>query len=140
MTLERFQQTGSAFHTEAIGYDVGEKWHQLRYIIMIMNIYSSGKTFDLGPTSDFYEGNIATWSRLYCARQYNKDNTDKFGIDLFVISDSTHFFVRHIYNSVNFNIHERAANLPTTIKVVVNLIITAGVVNNSDGAKQMCVR
>ena len=56
------------------------------------------------------------------------------------MADSTHYFVRHIDNSVNFNIHERASNLPTTIKVVVNLIITAGVVNNSDGAKQMCVR
>ena len=98
----------------------------------------TSKTFDLGPTSAFYEGNIATWSRLYCARQYNKDNTDKFGIYLFVISDSTHFFVRHIDNSVNFNIHERAYNLPTTIKVVVYLIITAGVVNNPDGARKMC--
>ena len=56
----------------------------------------TSKTFDLGPTSTFYEGNIATWSRFYCARQYNKDNTDKFCIGLFVMADSTHFFVRHI--------------------------------------------
>ena len=50
-------------------------------------------------------------------------------IDFFVLADSTHYFVRHIdvyqlNNSGNVDIHVRASNLPTTIKVVVNGIIT----------------
>ena len=102
----------------------------------------TSKTFDLGPTAPFDEGVIATCSRFWFVRQYNKDNTDKFRIDLFLRADSTHYFVRHIdiyqgNNSVNIDIHARATNLSTAIKVVVNGIITAGVVNDPNGAREL---
>ena len=58
------------------------------------------------------------------------------------MANSTHYFVRNIdvyqvNHSVNIDIHERAANLPTKIKVFFNGIITAGVVNDHDGAREL---
>ena len=102
----------------------------------------TGNTFDLGPTADFDEGIIAVRSYFCCVRQYNKDNPDKLRIDFFVMADSTHYFVRHfdvyqLNNSVNIDIHERADNLPTTIEVFVNGIITSGMVNDPDGAREL---
>ena len=45
-----------------------------------------------------------------------------------MLADGTHYFVRHIdvyqvNNAGNVDIHVRASNLPTPIKVVVNGII-----------------
>ena len=63
-------------------------------------------------------------------------------IDLFVMADSTHYFVRHIdvyqvNNAVSIDIYARPANLPTTIGVFVNGIITSDVVNDPDGAIEL---
>ena len=57
---------------------------------------AASKNFDLGPTAVFDEGGIATHSCVYCARQYNKDNPDKFRNDLFVLSNSIYYFIRHL--------------------------------------------
>ena len=73
MNLARFRQIISAFHLEDGKPAVGNKCHQLRYLIRSVND-SASKTFDLGPTSDFYEGGIATHIRFCCVRKYNKDN------------------------------------------------------------------
>ena len=56
-----------------------------------------------------------------------------------MLSDSTHYFVRHIdvyqvNNAGIIDINARAANPPTTIKAVVNVIIKTGVVNYTNGA------
>ena len=60
------------------------------------------------------------------------------------MADSTHYFVRHIdvyqlNNAGNVDIHVRAANIPTTIKVVVNGIITEDVVNDPNGARKLFI-
>ena len=77
--------------------------------------------FYLGPIAAFNEGGIEAHSRLFCVRQYNKDKPEKLRIDFFVIADSTHYFISHIYvyqvnNSGIINIKARVANIPTTIK------------------------
>ena len=59
-----------------------------------------------------------------------------------MLANSTHYLVRHIdfyqvNNSVNIDIHAIAANIPTTIKVVVNGIITTGVVNDPNYVKEL---
>ena len=51
----------------------------------------------------------------------------------------THYFIRHadVYQenyAGNIDIHARAANLPITVKAVVNGIIVAGVRNIPDNA------
>ena len=61
-----------------------------------------------------------------------------------MLADSIHYFVRHIYvyqvnNAKNIDIHVRTANAPTTIKVFVHGIITAGVVNDPNGAIKLCL-
>ena len=100
------------------------------------------KTFDLGPIADFYEGGILTHSCFCYVRQYNSENPNRFRIGLFVLADSTHYCVIYIdvyqvNNAVNIDIHAIAANLPTTIKLVVNGIITSGVGNDTDGARKL---
>ena len=59
-----------------------------------------------------------------------------------MLADITHCLVRHIdvyqeNNAGKFDIHSRVANLLTTVKVVVNVIITVGVVNDPNGAREM---
>ena len=53
-------------------------------------------TFDLGPTDAFDEGFIATISHFWYVRQYNKDKPENLHINLFVLADITHYFIRHI--------------------------------------------
>ena len=95
MTIERFHHIISNFHPEAGEYDIGENWHQLRYLIRSVND-SASKTFELGPTYDLDEGGIATHSRFCCVRQYNKYNPYKLRIGLFFLTDSTQYFVMNI--------------------------------------------
>ena len=57
MNLARFRQIISAFHPEAGESAVSYKCHQLRYTIISVNDAAS-KTFDLGPTAAFDEGDI----------------------------------------------------------------------------------
>ena len=102
----------------------------------------SSKTFDLFPTSAFDEGGIETHRHFCYSRQYNKYKPDKFCIDLFLLYNSTHYFVRHIdiyqvNNAVNIDIHARSSNVQTTIKAVVNRIIAAGVGNDPDGTRKL---
>ena len=94
---------------------------------------SESNNFDLVPTAAFDEVGIATCSCF---------SPDKFRIDFFVMDDSTHYFIRHIYfyqgnNAGNINIHTRAINIPTTVKAVVNGIVEAGVGNDPDGARKL---
>ena len=61
-----------------------------------------------------------------------------------MLADITHCLVRHIdvyqeNNAGKFDIHSRVANLLTTVKVVVNVIITVGVVNDPNGAIKLCL-
>ena len=56
-----------------------------------------------------------------------------------MLANSIQYFVRNIgvyqrKNVENINIHARYANLPSTIKEVVNGTITVGVGNDPDGA------
>ena len=89
MDLAGLCQIRSSFHPKAGKYSVGDKCHQLKYLIRSVND-TTRKTFDLGPTAAFYDISLSTCSRFCCARQYNKDKLDKFHIDLFVLVDSTH--------------------------------------------------
>ena len=103
---------------------------------------AASKTFNLSKTASFDEVGIATQSRFFCVWQYNKDKSDKFHIELFVMADRTHEFVIHIdvyevNNAVNIDIYARAANPLTTIKSVVNGIIAAGVGNDTDSARKL---
>ena len=58
---------------------------------------TTNKTFDLDPTAAFDEGGTETRICFYCGMQYNKDKPEKFCIDLFVLENRTHYFVRNIY-------------------------------------------
>ena len=141
MSLGRFRQIRSAFHPEAGISSVGDKCHQLRFLIRSINS-AAARTFDLGPRAAFDEGGIATRSRFCCVRQYNKDKPAKFRIDFFVLADSEYYFVRHIdvyqgKNAGNIDVAEQAKNLPTTMKAVVNAVIASGMANDPDGAREL---
>ena len=82
-------------HLESGKYSVGDNYHQLRYLTRIVN-NASRKTFDLITISSFSGGSTATHIFLYCMRQYNKDKKEKNPIELFLLADRTHYFVRHI--------------------------------------------
>ena len=54
------------------------------------------KDFDLGTTSAFDEGVIATHRCFCCMWKCNKDNAEKLCINFFVMANSTHYFVKRI--------------------------------------------
>ena len=118
-----------------------DRFHQIRYLIRSFNDATS-KTFDIGTTAAFDEGNISTRSRVLCVKQYNKYKPEKFRIELFVLSYITHNFVRHVdlyqgNNAGNIDIHAISANQQTSIKAVVNGIIVASVGNDTDGSRKL---
>ena len=142
MNLARFCHIRSDFNPEAGKSTVGSKCHQLRYLLRSVND-SESKSFDLGPTDAFDEEGISTHSLFFCVRQYNMCNPEKFRIESFVMANSTHYFVRNIAiyqgnNLGNIDIHARSSNLPTTIKEVVNVIITECAGNDPNGARKLC--
>ena len=77
MPLKRFCQIRSAFHPEFGVSSVGNKCHQLRYLIRNIN-HAAARTYNVGKNVTFDEGVIATRTRFCCVRQYNKDKPDKF--------------------------------------------------------------
>jgi hypothetical protein len=85
----------------------------------------------------FDEGGIACRSRYCPVRQYNKDKPDKFRVDFFILAGSKTYLIYHIdvyqgKNSANIGIYPPAANLPTTMKAVVNAIVKSDLKNGSN--------
>ena len=59
MVISHFINIHSAHHPE-FGYSVvGDKCHQLRFMIRCIN-QATARTFDLVPNAAFYEGGVAT--------------------------------------------------------------------------------
>ena len=71
MNIIIFKHIHSAFHPEAGTYFCGDKFHQLRYFIRMLNDRPK-IVFVLGEHGDFYEGGIATRSR-YCPVRTQKN-------------------------------------------------------------------
>jgi hypothetical protein len=123
------QADSAAFHPE-IGYSkIGDKFHQLRHARNTLN-QASYKTFIPGINMSFDEGGVASRSRFNPVRQYNKDKSQKFCADFFVLCNNSprKYFILHcaVYqgkNAENIGIPEEIVKLRSTQKAVVNAII-----------------
>ena len=86
MSLYCFRHIRYAYNTEFGESEVGDKCHQLIFLIRCIN-QDPARTFYLFPNSDFDEGVISARSRLCCVQKYNKDKIDKLIIDIFVMAN-----------------------------------------------------
>eukprot|EP00957_Ditylum_brightwellii_P072767 5530569-Ditylum_brightwellii.AAC.1 len=75
MTLGCFRQIRSAFHPETGSSAIGDKCHQLKYLIRMINM-AAKRTFYIGPKLAFDEEGVATQSCFCCVQQCNKDKLD----------------------------------------------------------------
>ena len=71
MSISHFRHIYSAYHRYFGDSAVGDKFHQLRFILRCIN-QSAARAFYFGPNVDFDEG-ISTHSHLFCVRKFNKD-------------------------------------------------------------------
>ena len=79
MTLIRFKQIRSAFHPDYRTYFCGDKFHQLRYFILMFNDKEI-IIFFLGEYVAFYEEGITMSSRYCPVHIYNKDKPYKYRV------------------------------------------------------------
>ena len=127
MSLNRYKQMRSAFHPEnKDAGNGGDRCHQIRHALNCLN-RASLMTFLPGQHLAFDEGGISCRSRRCPVRQYSKEKPDKYRVDFFILADSSSYAVLHmdVYqgrNSTNAFVDERAAELPTTQKAVLNAI------------------
>ena len=94
MSLSCFRNIRSAYHTEFGESEVGDKCHQLIFIIQCIN-RAAARAFDFVPNEDFDEGGIETRSFSCCVQQYNKYKPGKIRIGFFVLADSKYYFVQY---------------------------------------------
>ena len=141
MTKPRFKQIRAAFRPE-IGSDrVGDKCHQIRYVLNKFNFHAN-KTFTPGFRMSFDEGGHPCRSRYCPVRQYNKDKPNKFRVDFFILCDSKKYFISHldVYQGKNgTDIHEveQVRGMASTQKAVANAIITANLSNDPCGYREV---
>jgi hypothetical protein len=138
MSLNRFKQIRGAFHPEdkILGNGSEDKCYQLRASINNLNTASLANFVPEGNLG-FDKGGIACRSRSCPIRQYNKDKPDKFCVDFFILAGSATYAIMHIdvyqgKSASNVGIHHRCANLPTTMKAVVNAVIQTDLENGSN--------
>ena len=77
-------------------------------------------------------------SHFFPVNQWNKDNPNKFRVDLFILEDDKQYFIYNIdlyqiNNTNNINVAEEIQHLPTTQKAMLNAILSAGVDNDPEG-------
>ena len=77
MTLIRIKHIHSAFHPESGKYFCGDKCHQLRYFIHVVN-YKAKIIFFLGSHGTFDEGLISLGISYCPVQMYNKDKPKKY--------------------------------------------------------------
>ena len=141
MSKWRFKQIRSVLRPE-IGYSsVGDKCHQLCWVINHFN-RKSRKSFIPGFKMSFDEGGHATRSRFCPCRQYNKDKPNKFRVDFFILCDAHQYFISHIdvyqgKNGANIGIHPDCIHMPTTQKAVANAILCSGISNDPNGYREV---
>ena len=109
MTLIRFKQILSDFHPEVGISFCGYNFHQLRYIIYILNDKPK-IIFFLGDNGSFDEEGNVMRSRYYPVKMYNKSKTDKYRVGFFILVDAKYYFIYHIdvyqgKNTENIYIH-----------------------------------
>eukprot|EP00957_Ditylum_brightwellii_P061333 4655330-Ditylum_brightwellii.AAC.1 len=131
----------SVFNPEFGASSVGNKCHQLYYIIESLNCAAS-RTFELCPNTTFNEGGVEPQSQFCCVCQYKKDKPDKLCIDFFVLADGNYYSIQHtdVYqgrNASNIDIHPQVPNLPTTLKATVNACYQSQMENNPNGAQML---
>jgi uncharacterized protein YqkB len=138
MTLNRFKQIRGAFHPEnkTLANGKADKCYHLRAAINELNA-ASYANFVPEANLSFDEGGIACRSRYCPVRMYNKDKPDKFRVDFFVLAGSKSYLIYHIdvyqgKNATNVSIHPLAVNLPTTMKAVVNAVLSSEVNKGSN--------
>jgi Transposase IS4 len=138
LSLNRFKQIRGAFHPEdkVLGNGQEDKCYQLRHGMNELN-KASISNFVPEANCAFDEGGIACRSWYCPVWQYNKDKPDKFRVDFFILARSKTYLIYHIdvyqgKNSANIGIYPPAANLPTTMKAVVNAIVTSDLKNGSN--------
>ena len=144
MSLSRFKQIRAAFHPEnKIAGNGGDKCYQLRYALNCLN-HASLRTFAPGCYLTFDEGGVACRSRMCPVRQYNKDKPDKYRVDFFVLADAKTYAILHmdVYqgrNADNTFIDDRAAELPTTQKAVLNAIYQCKLETETSGYRHLAM-
>jgi hypothetical protein len=102
------------------------------------------RAFVLGQHCSFDEGGIACKSRYNPVRQYNASKPDKYRIDFFVLVNASdgknfiyHFDVYQGKNATNAHTVEEAWGLPTTQKAVVNAVVSSGIINDTEGMREI---
>ena len=138
MIISHFRQIRSAYHPEFGESMVGDKCHQLRFLIRCI-IRAAERNFGLGQNSGFDEWDIATCSRFWCVRKYNKDKPEKSIIYFFVLTGRKYYFVWKIgiylwKNAGKIDIYHRAKQLTTTMKAVINDFLDSNIANDNYGA------
>ena len=105
---------------------------------------ASKKAFQAGEHLTFDEGGVSCRSRMCPVRQYNKDKPDKYRVDFFVLADAKSYAVLHmdVYqgrNSTNAFIDDRAKDLPTTQKAVLNAVFATNLDEEPGGFRHLAM-
>jgi Transposase IS4 len=144
MTLGRYKQIRSAFHPEdrASG-DGGDKCYQLRHAINTLNQAAYNTKF-MAENVTFDEGGIGSRHRMNPVRQFNKDKPQKFRVDFFIMACSKTYFIHHLdvyqgKNAANVNIDRSVRNLPTTMKAVLNAVLSTKMHTETNGARHIAL-
>ena len=80
MQKHRFKQIRAALRPEMGRTEIGDKCHQLRWVINKFNTHAR-MTFIPGWALSFDEGGNSCRSRFCAVRQYNKDKPNKYRVD-----------------------------------------------------------
>jgi Transposase IS4 len=144
MSLVRYKQIRSAFHPEdRTSGDSGDKCYQLRHAINTINQAAKNAKF-IGENVTFDEGGIGSRHRLNPVRQYNKDKPQKFRVDFFIMACSKTYFIHHmdVYqgkNASNVGVDRSIRSLPTTMKAVLNAVLSTGMHLETHGARHIAL-
>ena len=95
MKLARFRQIRGAFHAEDKSTSRGcDKCHQLRKMTTAIS-YASRRCFRVTTDLAFDEGG-GDWVLLPIPMQYNKDKSQKFRVDFFILASSSTYAILHL--------------------------------------------
>ena len=141
ISISNFRNIRSVYHLEFGESSVGDKCHQLRFMIWCIN-WSAAITFYLVPNEYFDERGIVTCSCFSCVRKYTKDKPEKSRTDFFLLAESKYYFFRHLdmyqrNNAGKIDIHHCAKQLPTKMKAVINYILALNFDNDHCGARKI---
>lgn len=135
MSLNRFKQIRSAFHTEdkSLANESEDKSYMLR---STMNALNAASLANFVPESSL-AFDEACRSRFCPIRQCQKDKPDRYPVDFFILEGTASQVIYHVdvyqgENPANVGIAPELVNLPTRMKAVLNAVVQSKVSEGSD--------